>query len=100
MIAYINVNLKVRLSLIKIQSLVEPDFMTVHQLSQSGRQKPRREVKKYELLLIKGSDMFSFFLSAEDPDPRVKPGNSCWGRWLSSGSISAKPVLVGGDGRS
>lgn len=56
--------------------------------------------KNWKLLVITGSDTFSFFLSAEDPDPVAKPGNSCWGRWLSSGSISAKPVWAGGDGRS
>lgn len=57
-------------------------------------------LKNCKLLLITGSDMFVFFLSAADPDPTAKPGNSCWGRWLSSGSISAKPVWAGGDGRS
>lgn len=52
-------------------------------------------------LLIKGCDTFSSSsLWAEDPDPAAAPGNSCWGRWLSFWSVSAKPVWVAGDGRS
>lgn len=56
--------------------------------------------KMYETPVITGSGMFSFFSSAEIPDPATKPGNSCWGRWLSFGSASAEPVWGRADGRS
>lgn len=51
-------------------------------------------------LLITGSDTFSSSWSAGGPDRAAKPGSSCWGKWLSSGSAPAEPVWAWGAGRS
>lgn len=65
-------------------SCIEPDFQNVgygHQaaLSAAGGGP-----------LITESGTFSSSSSAGDPDQAAKPGNSGWGRLLSSGSAAAK----------